>query len=195
MSACALRAHAIAICRCAADRWSRESRANALPCSLRAGPSARRAWRTANSDRPDRRAARVKCKANGPSAVRRVTGRRNRLSRPRACRLRLLRAKPQRLLQPKARTPSPSGATIARVTGAAIEARATSPNSAPAVRRRVSAVAATVRTVTGRIAVHAAKADAAISRTAETSRASGSIRKNVVADRPIRIRRSPSSLR
>ena len=49
--ACARRARATAICRCAGGR------SVIAPCSPRAVPSARRAWRTANSGRPDRRAA------------------------------------------------------------------------------------------------------------------------------------------
>ena len=59
--ACAPRARATAICRCAGGHRARMRdghRANAAPCWPRAVPSARRAWRTASSDRPGRRAAR-----------------------------------------------------------------------------------------------------------------------------------------
>ena len=76
--------------------------------------------------------------------------------------------KRRRRLRPQAARRSPNGATIARVTDAAIGANAaTSPSSAPAVRRRASAAAASVRIATGRIAVRAAKAGAAISRIAD----------------------------
>ena len=60
--ACAPRARATAICRCADDPSRREQALSAAPCcnpGLRAAPSAPAAWRTANSDRAPCRARSV----------------------------------------------------------------------------------------------------------------------------------------